>query len=251
MKSYGQYCPIARATEILGERWTLLILRDILGGVRRFNDLRKGVPRMSPTLLSNRLKSLQSNGLIIRRLCPDTGAVEYLPTQAGQEVLPIIEFYGVWGQRWVRNTLGNDELDISLFMWCLRCGFERQHFPPSQSVVHFKFTDRPRLKMDNWWADKWWLIITDDEIDLCIQDPGHDVDLYVISDLATMTRVSMGDIPLRRALETNAIELHGSSVLEKAFEHLLPRSHFADVPPPSEPLNVVKVLNSLDLHPAG
>lgn len=249
MKTYGQYCPVARAADILGERWTLLILRDILGGARRFNELRKGVPRMSPTLLSQRLKSLEAYGLILRRISPGTGVIEYLPTQAGLEVQPIIELYGAWGQRWVRNQREDDELDVSLLMWYLRCGIDRRHFEPERSVVRFVFTDRPRLSKGSWWTDKWWLIVAEDEVDLCAQDPGYEVDLYITSDLRTMTKVSLGDISVRAAVKSGAIELHGSRSLAKNFEHWFPRSSFADVTLPPEPLDLQRIIQICDPAP--
>jgi DNA-binding HxlR family transcriptional regulator len=245
MKSYGQYCPVARAAEILNERWTLLILRDLIGGARRFNDIRRGVPRMSPSLLSKRLKDLETLGLIGRRKAKKNGVMEYFPTTAGLEVEPIIELYGAWGQRWVRNTLGEDELDVSLLMWYLRCGIDRRHFPDDQSVVLFEFTDRPRLRKENWWVDRWWLIVSKDEIDLCIQDPGHEVDLYITSDLRTMTRVSMGDIPIAEALRNQMIELHGSRALAKSFKVWLPRSSHAKVKRPPAPLNIRDIVGSI------
>jgi DNA-binding HxlR family transcriptional regulator len=234
MKPYGQFCPIARALEILGERWTLLILRDILYGSRRFNDIHKGVPRMSPTLLSSRLKGLVACGLVERRNDSASDSIEYVPTQAALEVKPIIEHLAVWGQRWVRNRMGDDELDVCLFMWDVRCSVERGKFPSGRSVVRFEFTDRPRLTKGKWWADKWWLIVDDEGIDLCMQDPGGDVDLYVVSDLATMTKVLMGDIPLAKAMERDLIEVHGSLALAKTFGRWLPRSSFADVERPSD-----------------
>jgi len=157
MKTYGQYCPVARAAEILNERWTLLIMSDILDGARRFNEIRNGVPRMSPTLLSKRLKNLEACDLIVRRSASESGPIEYLPTPAGLEVRPIIELYGIWGQRWVRNRLGDDEIDVNLLMWYLRGGIDRHHFPQRRSVVCFKFTDRPRLSKGDWWVDQWWL----------------------------------------------------------------------------------------------
>lgn len=246
MQSYGQYCPVARAAEILNERWTLLLMRDLLGGARRFNEIRKGVPRMSPTLLSKRLKSLEACGLIVRRQAGKSGPVEYLPTPAGLEIKAIIELYGAWGQRWVRNRLGEDELDVNLLMWFLRCGIDRQHFPPGRSVVHIEYSDRPRLSNGTWWLDRWWLIVSEDEIDLCLQDPGFEVDLYVVTDLRTMTDVSMGDIAVREALRSRAIELHGSPLLTKGFERWLPRSSHAGVPRPPNPLNLRHVLKSMD-----
>ena len=131
-----------------------MILRDLLGGARRFNEIRKGAPRMSPSLLSTRLKSLEKHGLITRRRDPGSGTVEYFPTAAGLEVRPIVELYGAWGQRWVRSPLSEQELDVNLLMWFLRCNTDRRKFPPGRSVVCFEFTDRPRLKKEGWWVDK-------------------------------------------------------------------------------------------------
>ncbi|NNE22107.1 MAG: helix-turn-helix transcriptional regulator [Rhizobiales bacterium] len=247
MKTYGQYCPVARAAEILGERWTLLILRDILGGARRFNQIRNGIPRMSPTLLSQRLKGLEAFGLITRQAVPSTGVIEYAPTQAGLEARPIIELFGVWGQRWVRNRLGDDELDVSLLMWYLQCGVDPRHFDTERRVVCFEFTDRPRLRKGNWWADKWWLIVVGDEVDLCARDPGHDVDLFVTSDLKTMTRLSLGDMPVREAVQIGAIELHGLRTLSTSFDRWFPRSGFAQVARPPEPFDPQHAVRKGDL----
>ena len=247
MKTYGQYCPVARAADILGERWTLLILRDILGGARRFNEIRRGVPRMSPTLLSQRLKTLEAHGLINRRNSGGTGGIYYEPTQAGLEVQPIIELYGAWGQRWVRNRLGDDELDVSQLMWYLRCGIDPRYFKAGRSVVCFMFTDRPRLRKVNWWVDKWWLIAAEDEVDLCAQDPGHEVELYVTSDLRTMTKVSLGDMSIRAALRNGAIELDGSRSLAEEFELWLPRSSFADVDRPPKPIDLHRIFQNTRL----
>jgi len=250
MTSYGQYCPVARAAEILGERWTLLILRDLLGGARRFNEFRNGVPRMSPSLLSKRLKSLEATGLLVRRQVRGSGAIEYYPTQAAREVAPIIALYGAWGQRWVRNRLGEDTLDAGLYMWYLRCAIDRRHFPPPRNVVRFEFTDRPRLRQDDWWVDKWWLVVTEEETDLCLHDPGHEVDLYVISDLRTMTRVSLGDIPVRAAIDSGVIELHGARTLAENFARWLPLSPHAVVPRPPEPLDFALIYGALHAQAA-
>jgi DNA-binding HxlR family transcriptional regulator len=245
MISYGQYCPVARAAELLNERWTLLIMRDLLGGAQRFNDIRRGVPRMSPSLLSKRLKDLEAAGLIVRRNRGESGIVEYFPTPAGLEVQPIVEFYGVWGQRWVRGKLDEDELDVSLLMWFLRCGIDRRFFPSERTVIQFEFTDRPRLRKENWWLDQWWLVVTRDEVDLCIHDPGHEVDLYVVSDLRTLTKVSMGDIRLRKALRDQSIEVHGSRSLVKSLKDWLPRSPFASVPKPPRALDIGSIIESI------
>ena len=248
MKSHGQYCPVARAAEILTQRWTLLILRDLLGGIRRFNDLRRGVPLMSPSLLSQRLKHLERYGLVAR--VSHAGAVEYHTTPAARELRPIIELLGAWGQRWVRNQLIDDELDVNLLMWDLSLRVDPKCFGSGRTVVGFEYTDRPRLKKGDWPTDKWWLVMTDGEGELCLRDPGFDVDLYVVTDLRTMTKVWMGDIPVREALRSGAIELNGSRSLANSFERWLPLSHHAQHERPPTPLNLVRILAAVDAKAA-
>jgi DNA-binding HxlR family transcriptional regulator len=116
-KGYGQFCPVAKASEIFGERWTPLIMRELLCGSYRFNDLRRGVPLMSPSLLSQRLKTLERAGIVERRPDPENKSYEYHLTQAGQELRPVIELLGVWGQRWARKRVEPGDLDPSLLMW--------------------------------------------------------------------------------------------------------------------------------------
>ena len=242
MKSYGQYCPVARAAEIVSQRWTLLILRDLLGGIRRFNDLRRGVPLMSPSLLSRRLKDLEKWGIVTRVCDARSGAVEYHTTPAARELRPIIDLLGAWGQRWVRNQLIDDELDVSLLMWDVSLRIDPKRFGSERTVIAFDYTDRPRLKKGDWWVDKWWLVMTDGESDLCLRDPGFDVDLYIVTDLQTMTRVWMGDISVREALRSEVIELQGSRSLVDSFEGWLPLSYHAQHERPPAPLNLERIL---------
>jgi DNA-binding HxlR family transcriptional regulator len=120
MKGYGSFCPVAKAAEVLAERWTLLILRDILIGSRRFNEFRRSIPLLSPTLLASRLRSLEGAGVIVRAPCSDGHGWEYRPTQACEELRPVIEAIGHWGQRWVRSDLAPGELDPVSLMWYVR-----------------------------------------------------------------------------------------------------------------------------------
>lgn len=235
MKSYGQYCPVAQAAEVLSQRWTLLVLRDLIGGIRRFNDLRRGVPRMSPSLLSRRLKELEELGMVTRV------RDEYHPTAPALELRPIIELLGVWGQRWVRHELVEEQLDVNLLMWDIFVRFEAKGFGPERTVIAFEFTDRPRLRKGNWWTDKWWLIMAEGENDLCVKDPGFDAALHVITDLRTMTRVWMGDVPAGEALESGEIELHGSRELVAGFARWLPLSSHARHERPPEPMNLERI----------
>lgn len=241
MKSYGQFCPVAKAAEILTEKWTLLILRDLLGGSRHFNELRKGVPLMSPSLLSKRLKSLEAAGVIERRRGASVRATEYHLTAAGHEVLPIILLFGSWGQRWVRNRLDDDEaLDVGLLMWAIvmdfRGGIDTDFFHGQRTVVQFEFTDITGPKK------MWWLIIEPSQADLCIENPGFDIDLYVTTDLSTLTGAWMGDMPMKQALASGAIELHGSGPLARGFDKWMRRSPFAQVEMPPEPMGYDQLL---------
>ncbi len=240
MKSYGQYWPVARAAEILGRRWTLLILRDLHGGYRHFNQLRKGVPLISPSLLSQRLKDLEAAGVVERRAGPGSRSPEYHLTAAGRETAAIVELFGVWGQRWVRNVLGEDELDAGLLMWAISGTIDTGNFPATRSVVQFTFSDRPKLRYDIW-----WLVVDDGDVDICIDDPGFDVDLYVTTDLRTLTKVSIGDIPAREAVRSGAIELHGARQLAAGFDRWMGFSPFANVARPPKPLRTAGLTGRL------
>jgi DNA-binding HxlR family transcriptional regulator len=224
MKGYRQFCPVAKAAEILTERWTPLIVRELLCGSRRFNDLRRGVPLMSPALLSKRLKSLESAGIIERR--SPGGSSEYQLTPAGEELRPIVETLGVWGQRWARRELTREDLDAGLLMWDVHRGLAADRLPQGRTVIHFELTDAPRAKR------RWWLVANDGDVELCLSDPGHDVDLYVITDVKTMTQVWMGDIKVDRAVANELIELHGSPQLARRIGSWLGRSFFAGVERP-------------------
>lgn len=244
MKTYGQYCPVARAAEILSQRWTLLLLRDLLGGIRRFNEFRKGVPLMSSSLLSKRLKELEQAGLLVRRPMANKTAVEYVPTPAAIELRPMIYLLGAWGQRWLRDCLSDDQLDVSLLMWDISMQVDPAQFGPGRTVMKFEYTDRPRLKKDNWWVDEWWLVMTKGESDLCVQDPGLDIDLFIVTDLRTMTEVWLGYTPLREALSAGAIDLDGSRLLAETFERWWPLSSHVQFRAPPEPLDLQQIFSA-------
>ncbi len=223
MRGYGQFCPVAKASEVLGERWTHLVIRELLAGGETFSDLRKGVPLMSPSLLSKRLKSLERAG-IVERIEDDRG-VRYSLTEAGRELKPIIMQLGVWGHRWVRSQLTREDLDPSLLVWDIRRNMHTESFPSGRTVLLFEFTDYDRKYR------RFWLIVTDGEVDVCIKDPGYEVDLHISSDARTLTGVWMGDMSLRRALQAGLITLRGSSALRRNVSAWLGRNRFADVEP--------------------
>jgi len=223
MKGYGQFCPVAKAAEILTERWTPVVLRELLLGSRRFNDLRKGVPLMSPTLLSKRLKFLEEAGVIERRRAQSGKGWEYQPTNAAEELRPVVEMLGVWGQRWVRSRLTPDELNPGLLMWDIRRRVDPKQFPARRIVVQFEFSDAAQSKR------RWWLVNDKDGVDLCVTAPGFEVDLYIFTDVRTMTAVWMGDVPLMSALDSGRIELDGPQELRRSLRSWLQLSTLAGV----------------------
>lgn len=181
MKSFGQFCPLAQAAQLLCERWTLLVVREMVAGSTRFNELRRGVPQMSPTLLSTRLKQLMECGVVARSGIK--GRYAYQLTQAGQELKPIVLLLGAWGHRWAPSTLAPKDLDAGLLMWDMRRSVNPAVFPEHKLVVQFEYPDAPKGARD------WWLISEAGEVELCLSDPAIDVDVHLRSSLATMTAV--------------------------------------------------------------
>lgn len=223
-RSYRQFCPVAKAAEILAERWTPLVIRELLCGSKHFNDLRRGLPLMSPSLLSQRLKYLEEQGLVERR-CDATGSgSEYRLTRAGQELQPVVEELGTWGKRWVRREITQtDDLDPGLLMWDIHRRLQVDRFPERRTVLRFELTDVPTTRRF------YWLVIDHGTVDICLKDPGFEVDLYIAVDLATLTGIWLGDIPLERAIRRRALELGGSPPLRRQFQHWLQLSPFAHV----------------------
>ena len=223
MRGYGQFCPIAKASEVLGERWTHLVIREIGVGTETFNDLRKGVPLMSPSLLSTRLKSLESAGVITRN--EKKGNVRYKLSRAGEELMPLILQLGTWGHRWVRSDLSGDDLDPSLLVWDMHRGINTESFPDDRTTIKIEFTDMKSNKRF------WWLVVRDGDVDVCVKDPGYDVDLDISSDLQTLTAVWMGDTTIMKAMRDKSVTVTGSSVLRKNIAAWLGCSYYADVKP--------------------
>jgi len=219
--SYGQFCPVAMAAEIICSRWTALVLREMLCGSTRFNDLRRGVPRMSPTLLSKRLKELEEAGVIEVRKTGRAGVSKYKLTRAGEDLRHIILSLGVWGQRWVESSLSLKNLDPSLLMWDMRRNLAPPAAPDRRCTVKF---DYPELSAGR---KTWWLVIEGKDVDLCGVDPGHDVDLYVRSSLRSMTSVWMGFSTLKTEIDAGRIQLTGDKTVARSMHQWLGLSPFA------------------------
>lgn len=221
--AYRQFCPVAKAMELFDERWTLLVVRELVSGSQRFNELRRGLPRMSPTLLSQRLHQLARAGVVERRA--DGTDVRYLLTPAGRELQPVIEAIGAWGTRWV-GELGDGDLDPKLLMWDMHRHVDRSAVPDGRTVVRFRF---PAVSRD---ARDWWLVIKPDEVDVCDQDPGHDVAVTVTADLRAMVDVWRGTSTWPSALRAGTVTLDGPAPLRRALPGWFHPSRFAGVSRP-------------------
>ena len=219
---HKQFCPLAMASDVLGGRWTMMLLSELLRGTSRFNDLRRGLPRMSPALLSKRLKELKAAGLVARSGAEGGDGTDYVLTDAGLAVEPIVDAMGDWGHRWVTTQATMEHLDVKLLMWNLRRNLKPDPMPPGRSVVQFVYRDLP-LDTRNWWL----LVEPGCDADLCSVDPGYDVDLYVTTDLRTMTEVWMGYAPAGEALDNGRLILVGNRALEVTFQTWLGSSRYA------------------------
>lgn len=218
---YGQFCPIAMAAEILCTRWTALLIREFLCGSTRFNEIRKGVPRISPTLLSKRLIELETAG-VIRSVKGAKGLKEYHLTQAGEELRPLVMGIGVWGQRWVESELTLDNLDPELLIWDMHRGLDINPFPAKRVCLQFVFDDLPII------SQNYWLLVDPQSgVEACYADPGYDVDLYAVCNLRTMTAIWMGMDTVKKAIHDGRLELSGNNDLASSIDKWLALSPFA------------------------
>ncbi|WP_298253526.1 helix-turn-helix domain-containing protein [uncultured Arthrobacter sp.] len=223
MASYGQFCPLAKAMEILDERWTMLVVRELLAGSTHFNELRRGNPRMSPALLSKRLTRLERSGVVGRRA--EGTHVSYILTASGEELRPAVEALAAWGIRWI-GELGEADLDPHLLLWDMHRTLPLREWPRRRTVVAFEFDDVPRA------TARWWLCVSGNQVDVCDVDPGFDVDLTVRTGLRTMVELWRGDRSWQQALREELITLTGTTELARRLPDLLGRMATAAVPRP-------------------
>ena len=222
MPEYGQFCPVAKASDIIGERWTVLILRELLLGTTRYNDFQRGLSRISPTLLSKRLKMLEEKGLIVRRRPSGAKSHEYHLTACGRELEPLIENLAVWGMRWARGQMTDIELDVEFLMWDLQRRLQTERLPDGETVLCFSFDELERFKT-------WWLVVSANDVDLCSENPGKEVDLYISSTVRDLAIVWRGDVPIKKALREKTIRTHGNTHLARTMPDWLGICLYADV----------------------
>lgn len=212
MRAYGQYCPIAKATEIFADRWTPLIIREMLEGICHFNDLERGLPGISRTLLAQRLRQLERAGVVERVVVPggrERHVTEYHLTPAGEQLKTVIDVLGQWGARWAFGVPEPEELDPTLLMWWMRRRVQRDRLPARRLVLRFDFRGQR--------TGSYWLVMEPAEVSVCLQDPGFAIDLFVSADVAACYQVLFSRLTLAEALRRGLIELDGPGSLVRAF----------------------------------
>lgn len=224
MTTYGQFCPVAKATDLLGEKWMLLIMRELLLGTHRYSDFQRALSRISPSLLTKRLKQLESAGVIVRKALKNRSGYDYFLTPAGKELAPVIEHLAMWGMRWAREQLSDDELDVEFLMWDIQRRLQLDKLPDGDTLFCFIFDDIDNFK-------SWWLVIRDGEVDLCTEDPGLDVDLYIRTELRTLVEIWNGDIDVKSAQRKEMIKTQGDRQLAKTMPDWLGICLYANTRP--------------------
>lgn len=209
MHHYGQYCPVARAAEILADRWTVLIVRELLADVSRFNELERGLPRMSRTLLAERLRRLEETRVLERRVVSRGKRTEYRLTAAGRELQPIIDLFGEWGARWAFGDPRPNELDPIVLLWWMRRRVSLDRAPRRRVVIQFNFRGGPK--------QNYWLLIEPNDVSVCLQRPGFDIDVVVTADIMAFYRVWLGRSTMSEALRRKQIQLDGTPGDIRAF----------------------------------
>ncbi len=203
---FGQFCPIAKATEIIGEKWTILILREILMGSTRFSELQRGLSLISPAVLTKRLNTLSDYELIIKRKIPGQRGHEYFPTDAAQELLPIFIALGDWGMRWTRQNLTNLDYDVDFFMLYLQRSIRPEKLPGKETIIQFHFTnikDHPY----------WWIVVKGNDVEVCTISTGKEVDVYFTSTVKCLSDIWMGESSYKKATKAGELKIVGPTVL--------------------------------------
>ena len=222
-RGYGQYCPLALAAELLCERWTLLVISRLIDGCAQFNEIHRGVPRISPSLLSQRLAELERAGLVVREPASKGKPRRYAVTAAGRELEPIIMQVAVWGQRWSRD-MTHDDLDPGFLVWSMHRRVDTARMPPGRTVIELEFTGASRD------CRRFWIVHDDGKVEMCLKDPGFEVDLRVVSDIRVFAEAWRGIRSLRAEIAAGRIRVSGAARLCRQFPGWLQLSQLAPFP---------------------
>jgi len=218
---FGQFCPIAKAMEVLGEKWTVLILREVLMGSSRFNQLQRGLSLISPAVLTKRLNSLAEYGLIYKTKLPGQKGHEYLPSPSAKELLPIFIDLGGWGMRWTRSHLTSLDYDVEFLMLYLQRSVKPENLPGRTTVIRFNFTDFEA-------QPSWWLVVSGDQVDVCVLDTGREVDVYFTSTIKCLSDIWMGETTYRKEIAEGNLKLVGNRALTQNVTSWLSLCQFVE-----------------------
>lgn len=222
----GSLCPAMASADLLGDKWTLLLLREMFLGTTRFGGFQKAIPRMSPSILSKRLKTLEAAEIIIRKSAPTSQTADYTLTRSGRELGPIVENMAIWGMRWRKRSIAAQDCDVGGFMWDFHRTLNTEGLPNGETVILVQISDRTDLAT-------WWVLANGDSVDLCPTDPGHDVDVYLTATLANLIALWLGDVDVREAVENQVIHLDGPRHLTNSAQDWMARSPLVGVRPAS------------------
>lgn len=220
----GSLCPAVKAADMIGDKWTLLLMRELFMGANRYNAFQRALPRISPTVLSKRLKQMEEDGLIIKKTLAGEKATEYRLTKCGRELAPLINYMSKWGLRWARRRMNEEDLDVGTFMWDFHRSLNTAELPDGETVFSITFTGLDA-------HSKWWLVANGDTVDLCTDDPGKEVDLYISSTLPVLAEIWMGDCDVSSAVNSSDILLTGARYLVRSVPQWFPKSRYAGVRP--------------------
>jgi DNA-binding HxlR family transcriptional regulator len=218
MRSYAQYCPVAKATELLGDRWTILIVREMLGGASGFNELQRGLPGISRSVLTDRMRALERAEVIERRTGPGGRTLDYRLTPAGRDLQPVLQAIGEWGATWAFREPRPEELDPDLLIVWMARHIDRARLPSNRTVIQFDFRDPKRC---------YWMVLEPSEVSVCLKHPGFRVDLDVVVDTTTLYRVYLGHAELRDAIRDRRLKMNGPPRLQRGFGQWFTWSAFA------------------------
>jgi len=218
---YNQFCPIAKAAEILGEKWTILILREILIGAHRFNEIQRGLGDISPALLTSRLKSLEGQGMIVKRQIPGQRGYEYYPTEACENLMPVLLSLGEWGLCWARHMILDEDFDVEFLMTYLERSIDPSKLPGKETVIRFHFTDLTEQQ-------DYWIVVQGERVEMCLKDPGRDVHVFFTCTLRAMHDVWMGDRTYKQAVTDGDMIIQGEPALTRNVRAWLKPSVFEE-----------------------
>jgi DNA-binding HxlR family transcriptional regulator len=218
--TYGQYCPLALAAELLCRRWTILVISRLIDGCRRFSEIHQGIPKISPSLLSTRLSELEDAGLVKRRKIRNEERYSYEPTEAALDLTELIDNMAIWGQHWARD-MDMDDLDPAFLAWSMSLRMNTDAMPRGRTVLEFQFSGTPTE------FRRFWLVNNDGKVDMCLKDPGYETDLHVRSDIRCFVEAWRGFRDLRQEIGKGSIRLAGPSHLISSFPDWLLLSSLA------------------------